>query len=288
MSSPPSILITGASTGIGLTCALRFDQLGWRVFAGVRRAEDADRLRDLGSPRVHPLRLDVTDATGIAAARDEIAAVVGDDGLAALVNNAGIAQIGPLEFVSLDAFRRVHEVNVVGLLAVTQAFLPLIRRARGRIVNMGSISGRTTSPFVGPYCAAKHAVEAVTDALRLELAEWGIEVAVVEPGMITTPIWDKGEQEVEAQRRAYPPEAERLYGPLMDAFSRMVRPAIARAGSPELVADAVEHAVTAGEPRTRYLVGHDARIRMALRTLLPDRVMDGLIFAALRRARRDS
>lgn len=284
MSSPPAILITGASTGIGLTCALRFDQLGWRVFAGVRREADAARLRDLGSPSLQPIHLDVTDAGAIHAARDAVAEGLGDDGLAALVNNAGIAQIGPLEFVSLDALRAALEVNVVGLVAVTQAFLPLLRRARGRIVNMGSISGRTASPFIGPYCASKHAVEAVTDVMRLELASWGIQVSVVEPGMITTPIWEKGEREVEAQRRAYPADAERLYGPLMDAFSRMIRPAIARAASPELVADAVEHAVTAGEPRTRYLVGRDARIRLAIRALLPDRVMDGLIFAALRQA----
>lgn len=282
----PTILVTGASTGIGFACALRFDQLGWQVLAGVRRPEDGDRLRAAGSGRITPLVLEVTDADSIRAARDTVALMVGGRGLAALVNNAGIARIGPLEFVALDMMRSVHEVNVIGLLAVTQAFLPLIRVARGRIVNMSSISGRTVGPFVGPYAASKFAVEALSDALRLELAEWGISVSVVEPGMIRTPIWDKGEQEVLQQRRDYPPEAEALYGRMMDAFSRMIRPGIARAAPPELVADAVEHAVTAGEPKTRYLVGRDARIRLALTRMLPDRAMDSLLFSLLRRSRR--
>lgn len=285
MSSPPAILITGASTGIGLTCALRFDRLGWRVFAGVRREADAVRLRESGSGRLVPVLLDVTDQASIAAAVAVVADAVGPAGLAALVNNAGIAEAGPLEFLPLETLRRMHEVNVVGLLAVTQACLPLIRRARGRIVNMGSISGRTASPFVGPYCASKHAVEALTDVLRLELDEWGIQVAVIEPGMIETPIWEKGEAAARAQRQQLSAEAEALYGSAMDAFQRMIRPAIARAGSPEQVADAVEHAVTAGEPRTRYLVGRDARLRLMLRRLLPDRAMDGLVLSLLRRAR---
>jgi len=285
MSSPPAILITGASTGIGLTCALRFDRLGWQVFAGVRREADAARLRELASARLVPVRLDVTDPASIGDSVGVVTAAVGSAGLAGLVNNAGIAEAGPLEFLPLETLRRMHEVNVVGLLAVTQAFLPLLRKARGRIVNMGSISGRTASPFVGPYCASKHAVEALTDVLRLELDPWGIQVAVIEPGMIETPIWEKGEAAARAQREQLPAGAEALYGATMDAFQRMIRPAIARAGSPEQVADAVEHAVTAAEPKTRYLVGRDARFRLALRRLLPDRAMDGLVLSLLRRAR---
>jgi len=284
----PAILITGASTGIGYVCARRFAQLGWRVFAGVRRAEDGERLRAEGSGLIEPLWLEVTDPESIVRAREVVADAVGPSGLAALVNNAGVARVGPLEFVVLDLMRQIHEVNVIGLLAVTQAFLPLIRRARGRIINMSSISGRTVGPFVGPYAASKFAVEALSDGLRLELAEWGISVSVVEPGMIRTPIWEKGEDAAARQRREFPPEAEALYGRTMDAFGRLVRPGIARAAPPELVADAVEHAVTAGEPRTRYLVGRDAKIRLALSRLLPDRAMDSLVLAALRRFRREA
>ncbi|MFN2317181.1 MAG: SDR family oxidoreductase [Gemmatimonadales bacterium] len=280
----PSILITGASTGIGLACAQRFDQRGWRVFAGVRRDEDAARLRELGSARLEPVLLDVTDAASVAAARDQVAAAVGEDGLGALVNNAGVAVIGPLEFVDLDDLRQLFDVNLIGLLGVTQQCLPLLRRARGRIVNIGSISGRIASPFVGPYSASKFALEALTDALRMEVAHFGIEVSVVEPGMIATPIWDKGEREAEARRAAFPPEAQELYGWLMEAFSRMVRPAIARAAPADLVAEAVEHAVTSSEPKTRYVVGKDARLRLFLKAVLSDRAMDRLVRAALSRS----
>lgn len=281
----PALLITGASTGIGLACVQRFDARGWRVFAGVRRAADAERLRAGCSPRVTQLLLDVTDQATIAAAAEQVEAAVGGRGLDALVNNAGIALIGPLEFVALEDFRRVLEVNVTGQLAVTQRFLPLVRQARGRIVNMGSISGRIASPFVGPYCTSKFALEALTDSLRQEVAHFGIEVAIVEPGMIATPIWEKGEREAEERRAAYPPAAEELYGWLLARFERLVRPAIRRAAPVALVADAVEHAVTSPEPRTRYLVGKDARVRLMLKSLLSDRAMDRLVRTALTRTR---
>ncbi len=288
MAHPSSVLITGASTGIGLACALRLDRLGWRVCAGVRSAADATRLQGLGSGRMAPVLLDVTDPARVDAVRADLEESLGEHGLDLLVNNAGIAAAGPLEYLPIAEFRRLQEVNVVGLLAVTQAMLPLIRRARGRIINVGSISGRMVNPFVGAYAASKHAVEALTDALRLELAEWGIQVALIEPGMIQTPIWAKGETEAQARRDRFPAEAEALYGPLLDGFARMVRPAIARAASPELVADAVEHAALAEVPRTRYLVGRDARVRLALKRLLPDRVLDALILRLLRRSRESA
>jgi NAD(P)-dependent dehydrogenase (short-subunit alcohol dehydrogenase family) len=285
MIPPRSVLITGASTGIGLACALRLDRRGWRVCAGVRREADATRLQGLGSGRIATVRLDVTDPVQVAAVRAELEEAVGAHGLDLLVNNAGIAAAGPLEYLPIAEFRRLQEVNVVGLLAVTQAMLPLIRRARGRIINVGSISGRMVNPFTGAYAASKHAVEALSDALRIELAEWGIHVALIEPGMIETPIWAKAEVEAHASRGRFPAEAEALYGPLLDGFARMVRPAIARAASPELVADAVEHAALAEVPRTRYLVGRDARVRLALKRFLPDRVLDALILRLLRRSR---
>jgi NAD(P)-dependent dehydrogenase (short-subunit alcohol dehydrogenase family) len=285
MAHPPAVLITGASTGIGLACALRLDRRGWRVYAGVRREADATRLQGLGSGRMSPVLLDVTDSTQVAAVRTQLEEGMREHGLDLLVNNAGIAAAGPLEFLPITEFRRLQEVNVVGLLAVTQAMLPLIRRAGGRIINVGSISGRMVNPFVGAYAASKHAVEALSDALRLELAEWGIRVVLIEPGMIQTPIWAKGEAEAQARRDRFPAEAEALYGPLLDGFARMVRPAIARAASPELVADAVEHAALAEVPRARYLVGRDARVRLALKRFLPDRALDALILGLLRRSR---
>lgn len=284
MTARRAALVTGASTGIGLACAQRLDRLGWTVWAGVRRAEDAERVAALGSGRIVPLLLDVTVPAAIAAARDTIAAARGEAGLDALVNNAGIAIAGPLEYLPVEDFRRVQEVNVVSVVAVTQAFLPLIRRAAGRIINIGSISGRMTNPFIGAYAASKHAIEAVSDALRIELAPSGIRVALIEPGVITTPIWDKGRAHADALRAELPPEGEARYGAMMRAFGRIIDKATARGGSPELVADAVEHAILSPEPRTRYLVGGDARVRLFLRRVLPDRALDALILRVVRRA----
>ncbi|HEY7923524.1 MAG TPA: SDR family oxidoreductase, partial [Vicinamibacteria bacterium] len=172
-------LVTGASSGIGAACAARLVRSGWRVLAGVRRKGDAPE----GTEEV---QLDVTDAAQIKAAAD------GVEELHALVNNAGIAIAMPLEFVPLDELRHQLEVNVVGQVAVTQAFLPVLRRARGRIVFVGSIAGRSALPFLGPYAASKHALEAIADSLRVELRPWGIHVAIVEPGSIRTPIWTRG------------------------------------------------------------------------------------------------
>jgi len=281
----PTALITGASTGIGFSCAERLDRLGYRVFAGVRNEADAARLEAVGSGRIHSVRLDVTDAGQLAAVRAAVEVEVGDRGLDLLVNNAGIAVAGPLEFLPLDAFRRVQEINVVGLLAVTQAFLPLVRTARGRIVNIGSISGRVANPFIGAYAASKHAVEALSDSLRVELADWGIEVILIEPGVIQTPIWAKSEADATAMQATFPREAEALYGRTMEAMRRILLPAVARASPPEAVADAVQDAALSPEPRTRYVVGKQAWMRLKVGTLLPDRVRDRMMLALLRRFR---
>src|SRR5688500_3137446 len=183
-----AVVITGASTGIGHACALDLDSHGCHVFAGVRREEDAERLR---SERafIEPVRIDVTDADSIASARDRVGEAVGAAGLAGLVNNAGIAVPGPLEHLPIDELRRQLEVNLVGQVAVTQAFIPMLRTSRGRIVNIGSIGGRVALPMLGPYAASKHAIEGVSDSLRRELPPWGIEVSVVRPGPIATEIW---------------------------------------------------------------------------------------------------
>lgn len=279
-----TLVITGASTGIGAACALAFDREGWTVFAGVRRAEDGYRLAAAASSRLSWLIMDVTNALQIAAARDTIEAACGDRGLDALVNNAGIVVAAPVEFVPLEAFRRQFEVNVFGLVAVTQSFLPLLRKARGRIVNIGSIAGRITTPLLSPYCASKHAVEAVTDALRLELDPWGIRVSVIEPGVVATPIWDKGTAEMRERLDSMPPEAIQLYDPLIRAITSVVKHAPRRAVQPEAVVDAVRHALESRRPRPRYVVGRDAKIRLFLQSLLPRRWMDGLVHRFLRNA----
>jgi NAD(P)-dependent dehydrogenase (short-subunit alcohol dehydrogenase family) len=268
------VLISGASTGIGRACVLELAGRGVRVFAGVRRAEDGEALRAAGGSHVVPVRLDVTDAATIAAAVEAIAAANGERALAGLVNNAGIVVAGPLEFLPLDALRQSLEANVVGLLALTQACLPLLRAGRGRIVNMGSISGRFASPLLGPYAASKFAVEALSDSLRRELAPWGIPVAVVEPGAVATPIWEKSAASAQALLDGLPAQAHGYYGAdVENAKRRALRSA--RTGIPaEAVAAVVHAALTAARPRTRYLVGRDARIGALMARWLPDRVLD--------------
>ena len=227
------------------------------MLAGVRRPGDAPDGTD-------EIVLDVTDAEHIAAAAARV------DELHALVNNAGIAIASPLETLPLDELRRQLEVNVLGQVAVTQAFLPHLRRSRGRIVFIGSIAGRSALPFLGPYAASKHALEAIADSLRLELAPWGIQVAIIEPGTIATPIWTKGPETAdEIQSRAPSP----LYSDRIEAFRRAAAAAGRRAQPADRVAAVVERALTAERPRARYLVGRDAKIRATIEHL-PARARD--------------
>lgn len=278
MSGNNSVVVTGASTGIGEACALRLDRLGWRVFAGVRREADGQALRQKSSERLCPLFIDVTDEASIAQAAVQVRAAVGEAGLVGLVNNAGVAIGGPLEFVPIDELAWQFEVNVIGPVAVTQAFLPLLRQSRGRIVNMSSIGGRSASPFLGPYCASKFALEALSDSLRLELYPWGIDVALIEPGEIATPIWQKSKAVAERIIAKMPPQATALYGPAIDFMLKMITNA---AGIPaDEVAQAVVHALTAPRPKIRYVVGKDARIRVWLERL-PTRWRDRVIQSQL-------
>ncbi|HEX6251373.1 MAG TPA: SDR family oxidoreductase [Gemmatimonadaceae bacterium] len=275
----PGFVVTGASSGIGEACVLRLAGLGYRVFAGVRSDAAADRLSDAAPGLITPVRLDVSDAASIRAAAELIASATGSAGVDGLVNNAGIAVAAPLEFLPLDALREQLEVNVIGQVAVTQALLPSLRAARGRIVNMGSISGRVALPFVGPYTASKFALEALTDSLRVELRPWGIHVAIVEPGVIATPIWKRSLTAFDAMLEKMSPQVLELYGPAM----HVVRSRVSRlpGASTEGVVRAVVHALTAGRPRARYLVGVDARARLIL-NWLPWRLRDRAVARALR------
>jgi NAD(P)-dependent dehydrogenase (short-subunit alcohol dehydrogenase family) len=272
-----AVVVTGASTGIGQACALRLDKIGFHVFAGVRREEDGARVKSQASERLSPLIIDVADAASIALAKDTVTAALGDSGLAGLVNNAGIGVGGALEYMPIDDLRRQLEVNVIGQIAVTQAFLPLIRKGKGRIVNMGSIGGKVATPFLGPYNASKFAMEALTDALRQELRPWGIQVAIVEPGNIKTPIWEKAKSSADEVERTMPEEGRQLYSGAIAALRNTVEKQATSGIPPDEVAKRVEHALTASSPKTRYLVGGDARAQAVLGRVVPDRVRDGLV-----------
>jgi NAD(P)-dependent dehydrogenase (short-subunit alcohol dehydrogenase family) len=281
-TTPKSVVITGASTGIGAACALHLDKLGLRVFAGVRRQADAEALKSKASSRLVAIALDVADSLSVSTAASAVAGAVGDAGLDGLVNNAGVVVTGPVEFLPLPELRHQLEINVVGQVAVTQAFLPLIRAARGRIVNMGSIAGRLATPFSSAYGASKFALEALTDALRLELAPWGISVSIIEPGAVATPIWEKGMKNGAAMLAAAPPEALVLYAEALEAFKRTSEHTAKNATDPMDVARAVEHALTAAKPKTRYAVGRRARIGAAMALLVPDRMRDTMVAKAMR------
>lgn len=273
-----AVVVTGASSGIGRSCALRLDAAGWRVFAGVRSTAAGDALRASASERLTPVLVDVTDADAVQRLATLVSGSVGSAGLQGLVNNAGVATGGVLEAIDLAEFRQLLEVNVIGQLAVTQRLIPLLRLGRGRVVMMSSISGRSALPIMGPYAASKHALEALTDALRLELHPWGIHVSAVEPGTIATPIWAKALVTAETLVARYSAEVRKLYGPLIDAM--LAGLGRIRGAPVELVSDAVLHALEAPRPRTRYVVGSDARTRVWIERL-PDRLRDRVLLSQL-------
>jgi NAD(P)-dependent dehydrogenase (short-subunit alcohol dehydrogenase family) len=282
ISSDQAILITGASTGIGEACVERFDREGWRVFGTVRSERDEAAMSRKFSERVTPILLDVTDALTIKEAAAMLKTSLADIGLAGLVNNAGIGIGGPLEFLPIHQLREQLEVNVIGQIAVMQAMMPLLRKGRGRIVYMGSISGRGSTPFLAPYAISKYALEAIADAQRLELRPWGMHVSVIEPGNIKTPIWEKTVGWAQKSIAAYPENVHQLYGKYLQVIVKTLE-ASKEGGIPaSKVADVVHHAVTAKRPKNRYLVGTDAHLRVVIEAL-PDWLRDRLIWAAIER-----
>ena len=280
-----TILITGASTGIGRASALALADAGYTVHAGVRGEAAGVALIDEAPaslrPRLRTLRIDVTDAAGIAAVAAGLDAELGTAGLWGLFNNAGIAVSGPIECTPVERLREQFEVNVFGQVAVTQACLPMLRRARGRILLTGSIAGFGTLPALGPYSMSKHAVEALADALRRELRPWGMQVSLLEPGSIATEIWGKGTRGYAEVREAPPPGLFELYGPLLEKLNQFAAQAARDASPVEVVTRAVVHAFTATTPRTRYCMGQGSTQRKLLRRL-PDRWVDAVFARALR------
>lgn len=272
-----NVLVTGASSGIGAATARALDRLGYRVFAGVRRAADGDALRRDASPFLTPVRLDVTDAGSIQAAAEGL----GVDSLAGLINNAGIVVAGPLEFLPIDAVREQFEVNVIGQLAVTQTFLPMLRKGQGRVINIGSISGRVPSPFLGPYAASKSALAALTAALRMELRPWNVPVVLIEPGSTATPIWEKS---IDAARRrldGIPAEGRERYGPMISKALAAAERIASRAVPVERVVRVIIRALTAKRPRTRYVVGI-SRALLGLLSVIPENLRERVLMSGIR------
>ena len=256
-----TVLVTGASSGIGEAAAIALAARGHRVLAGVRREADAKRLAaGLGS-RSQALILDVTRPEQIEAAR---VAVDAAGGLDALVNNAGVTISGPLEHLPLDDLRQQFEINVFGVIALTQAMLPALRRSRGRAIIVGSVGGRNAMPLIAPYCASKHAIEALVPALRMELRHAGVAVSLIEPGSTRSAIWDTSIARSKAGEARLSNEAIEQYGPALEAL-RAFAGRIGKAGSPpRVVARAIVSAVESRRPKRRYVVGADARAQLLL------------------------
>lgn len=278
-----NVLITGCSTGIGRATALHLDRLGYRVFASVRRTIDMQTLCAEASDRLTPILLDVTDGESICRAEAEVRKAIGEDGLLGLVNNAGVAFHAPLEFAPLADMRWLLEVNLLGALAVTQTFLPLVRRARGRIVNISSQSVLTPTPFHAPYTISKVGLDAISDALRLELKPFGVQVSTMIVGSMKTPIWERAYEWSSETLRREPPAAKELYGPRLERFREFMA-AIGRRGiDPRAVARVVVEALTAKKARHYYWVAIDLNVRLyyLLKDILPEAFQEWVILKTI-------
>lgn len=271
-----TVVITGASSGIGHACVLRMVQAGWVVFAAVRKTEDGEKLQKQTGTGLIPLIVDVKDHASIVAAAKQVEAQMNNFGLDGLVNVAGIGMTRPVEYATPDDLQEMFDVNVFGQIAVSQAFLPLIRRARGRIVNISSVGAHIAIPFGGLLNASKGAFGLFSDALRLELHPFGVRVCVIEPGSIKTPSVGKTLGDVDVVIGNLPPGGAVRYGEMLRSFTRRAYTREINGSPPDVVAEAVQHALTARRPRTRYQVGKDAKLLVTLPRILPDRLLDAL------------
>jgi NAD(P)-dependent dehydrogenase (short-subunit alcohol dehydrogenase family) len=269
-------LVTGTSTGIGEACVARLAEKGWTVYAGVRRAEDGDRVKAQHPGDVRPVILDVMKRDDVTRVIDDLTREVGDRGLQALVNNAGVGVGGAFEYISEEDWRWVFDVNVFGVVALTRAAIPLLRSGHGHIVHIGSIGGRLCSPGLAPYSASKFALEAIAEAQRHEFARSGtpIKVSLVEPGEIKTAIWDKADVSTDEMERQFDDAGRRRYQWLLDQARGFIDEGREKGIPASEVAAAVEQALTATKPKARYLVGRDAKVAGHIVTRLPDRLRD--------------
>ncbi|MGH3675154.1 MAG: SDR family oxidoreductase [Mycobacterium sp.] len=277
----PSVLVTGAARGIGRSIANHLAGAGWDVIAGVRNEQDAAAVAKDDPQRISAVILDVTDSGHIAALADAV-----PERLDAIVNNAGIVVNGPIETVSPEDWRKQLDINVIGQLAVTQAVLPRLRKARGRIVFISSVNGKLSMPLVGAYSASKFALEAAADALRLELKPWRIAVILVEPAQTDTDLWRTADSVLEDSVAALTPEHRRLYAKHIAGMRKFIPASQRMAVAPEKVSAVVEDALTARRPRARYVVGIGPKLQVALLTNLPAVVRDRLLLAVAKQPRR--
>ena len=274
-----TVIITGASTGIGAGAARYMAAEGWRVFAGVRKHADGEMLKLKSSGDLRPIILDVTKPDQVAAAVETVSAALDGERLAGLVNNAGIAKMGPLAIQPMEDFRAQFEVNVFGLLAMTQACVPLLgsdasrKGPPGRIVNITSVGGRLSSPFLGAYAATKHAVEAMTDTLRRELVIYGIDAIAIGPGSVKTPIWDKAEED-----NTDGPYATSDWGGSLKRFEQVMLSGGRSGLTPEEIAGYVETALAADKPKARYAPVPDKLTNWIIPTRLPKRMLDKIFW----------
>ncbi len=273
-----TVVITGASSGIGRSSVSRMVQSGWQVFATVRKTQDGDQLRSDFESRVTPVIMDVTNLGSVTVAAEQVASLLRGSGLDGLVNVAGVGKVRPVEYMTAEDLQEMFNINVFGQIAVTRAFLPLLRTARGRIVNISSVGSHIAIPFGSLINATKSAFGILNDTLRLELHPFGIHVSVVEPGAIKTPAVEKTLGDVEAVIRSLPPKGAALYGNMLRDFARRAYEREMNGSSPDVVAEAIQHALTAQRPRTRYRVGKHATLLATLAALLPDRLLDTIRF----------
>jgi NAD(P)-dependent dehydrogenase (short-subunit alcohol dehydrogenase family) len=277
MAAKRSVVVTGASTGIGWGTVKVLVSRGFEVFGSVRRQSDAERLaREFGSTFI-PLLMDVTDDAAVARAAEQVGAALGQRRLAGLVNNAGVAVPGPLLHLPLAEFRRQLEVNLIAPLGVSQAFAPLLGTDKerqgppGRIINISSVAGKIGGPFLGAYVASKHGLEGMSETLRRELMLYGIDVIIIGPGAVATPIWDK------AESGEYGPYRATDYGTILDRFAQYFIAEGRKGLAPEAVGEVVYKALTAARPRVRYAVVPRKLQNWTLPRLLPRRMLDRMI-----------
>lgn len=266
-----SVVITGASSGIGHASVLRMSNAGWQVFATVRKTSDLERLR---LANVYPVIMDVQDTATISAAAAEIAAQLNGSGLDGLVNVAGIGMVRPLEHASMTDVREIFEINCFGQLASIQAFSAMLRKSRGRIVNITSVGVNLAIPFGGLLNSSKSAFSMLSDTLRLELRGFGVKVIAIEPGSIATPAVDKTLGNLEEVIRSLPPDAQQRYGAMIRSVGQRGYAMEKSGSSPDVVAVAVQQALTSSRPRIRYRVGKHAKLLATLAKVLPESVFD--------------
>ena len=269
-----TVVITGASSGIGRASVMRMSRAGWQVLATVRKDSDRVRLERESSGNIYPVILDVEDGASVTAAAGEIESQLDTGGLDGLVNVAGIGMVGLVEFAAMADLRKIFEINFFGQVAIIQALCPLLRKSRGRIVNITTVGVNLALPFGALLNASKSAFAMVNDSLRMEMHPLGVRVSAIEPGAISTPAVDKTLGDVEQVIQSLPAEAQALYGATIRNFARRGYEMEKNGSSPDVVAKAVHHALTSPRPKIRYRVGKHARLLATLPRVLPERVLD--------------